>query len=140
MLYSLTIINALFFFSLGMIHLYWAVGGKRGLQTTIPTDGHGSKLFQPGAGITLVVAVGLFFFGLCNLAISNLLVVGLDPLFLQWGMLIIAVVFFIRAIGDFRYIGLTKKYRRSSFAKMDSWCYTPLCLALAISHFYLYFL
>ena len=140
MLYSLSIINAILFFILGFIHLHWVFGGKLGLHATIPTNGKGVRIFQPGPWITLIVVIGLFLFGLCNLANSNLLVVDLDQRYFHWGMLIIAVIFLIRAIGDFRYVGFTKKYRRSSFAKMDSWFYTPLCIALAISHFFLYLL
>jgi hypothetical protein len=45
-----------------------------------------------------------------------------------WG---IVAVLLIRAIGDFRYAGLTKKIRNTSFAHKDTRIYTPFCLVIA---------
>lgn len=134
------VINATIFFLLAALHLYWAIGGNRGINVTIPTDRNGHKLFHPSRGITLVVVLGLFLFGLCNLAFAGWLHINLDPLYILYGLLFIAIIFLLRAIGDFRYIGLTKRHRQSSFAQWDTRLYTPLCLILAATHFLIYML
>jgi hypothetical protein len=43
----------------------------------------------------------------------------------------------LRAIGEFRYVGLFKRVRESRFAALDTRVYTPLCVALAAAVFYL---
>ena len=37
-----------------------------------------------------------------------------------------------RAIGEFRYVGFFKRVVGSRFATLDTFVYSPLCLALAI--------
>lgn len=137
---TLTIINIVIFLSLSAIHFYWLAGGGSGLDATIPSDSNGHKLFQPGRGATLIVALGLLLFGLCNLAFAGWISVGMDHQYIRYGILLIAIIFLMRAIGDFRYIGLTKRHKQSSFARWDTKLYIPLCLALAASHFLLYIL
>ena len=129
--------NAVIFFVLAVIHLYWVFGGEGGIAVSIPTDINGRKLFRPGRVITLAVVFGLFLFGLWNLAFAGWLHLSLNPLYIRYGILIIAVIFLLRAIGDFRYIGLTKRYKQSPFAHWDTRLFTPLSLLLAISHFLL---
>lgn len=45
----------------------------------------------------------------------------------------LALIFAVRAIGDFRYVGFFKHIRGSRFARMDTMCYSPLCAALSLS-------
>ncbi len=45
----------------------------------------------------------------------------------------LALIFAVRAIGDFRYVGFFKHIRGSRFARMDTLCYSPLCAALSLS-------
>ena len=135
---ALAAINGIIFFLLAAIHLYWVIGGGAGMDLTIPTDSNGRKLFRPGRMITLVVALGLLLFALCNLAFVGWLQIGLHPLYIRYGILVIAIIFLMRAIGDFRYIGLAKRHKQRPFARWDTRLYTPLCLALAITHWLLY--
>ncbi len=51
--------------------------------------------------------------------------------FVRYGLWLTAVIFLLRAIGDFRYVGVFKRHRESSFAKLDTLLYSPLCLLLA---------
>lgn len=44
----------------------------------------------------------------------------------------IAIVFALRAVGDFRYVGFFKRARDTVFARHDTFVYSPLCLALAV--------
>ncbi len=53
-----------------------------------------------------------------------------DPL-LRTGSGAVALVFAARAIGDFRYVGFSKRVRGSPFARRDTYVYSPLCLLLA---------
>jgi len=135
---TLTAINTVIFLSLSAIHFYWLAGGGSGLDVTIPSDSKGRKLFQPGKGATLIVALGLLLFGLCNLAFAGWIGAGMDFGYTRYGLLLIAIIFLMRAIGDFRYIGLAKRHKQSSFAKWDTKLYTPLCLALTASHLLLF--
>lgn len=137
---TLTAANTIIFFLLAALHLYWVVGGSSGMDVTIPTDGNGRKLFRPGRGITFVVAFGLFVFGLCNMAFAGWWSIGISQVYIRYGILLIAIIFLLRAIGDFRYIGLSKRHRQSRFARWDTRLYTPLCLILAASHFLCYIL
>jgi hypothetical protein len=49
------------------------------------------------------------------------------------GTWVIAVVFFVRAIGDFKWIGFFKRRTGTRFAALDSALYSPLCLSLAVA-------
>jgi len=48
---------------------------------------------------------------------------------------LIAVVFLIRAMGDFKYVGFFKKVRNTRFAKLDMNFYSPLCVAVSVTIF-----
>jgi len=44
----------------------------------------------------------------------------------------LAVMFGVRAIGDFNRVGFCKKIEGSLFATLDSTLYSPLCLVLSV--------
>lgn len=48
------------------------------------------------------------------------------------GALLISVIFALRSIGDFRYIGFFKRKRKSKFAKLDTALYSPLCVCISL--------
>ena len=52
-----------------------------------------------------------------------------------YGLKIIAGVFLVRAIGDFRYVGFFKKIKGTIFANLDTKFYTPLCILLSFNAF-----
>ncbi|MBN3819698.1 DUF3995 domain-containing protein, partial [Paraburkholderia sp. Se-20369] len=49
------------------------------------------------------------------------------------GTVVLALIFAVRAVGDFRYVGFFKRIRGSRFARLDTLCYSPLCAALSLS-------
>jgi hypothetical protein len=49
---------------------------------------------------------------------------------LHWA---IAVVFALRCLGDFRYVGLFRRVRGTDFAAMDAKLFTPLCGVYALA-------
>lgn len=123
--------NTLIFLLLGAVHVYWAFGGKWGMNTALPTkDAGGESLFSPGLIETLIVAFGLFLFA--GITLSNL--EELQSLFpskyLKPATLVITSIFLLRALGDFKYVGFAKKIKNTTFAKSDTRIFSPLCLYL----------
>ena len=50
----------------------------------------------------------------------------------RWPTGFAALVFLVRSVGDFRYVGFFKHVVGTPFARLDTLLYSPLCLALAI--------
>lgn len=130
---ALSITLSLIFLLLALIHLSWAAGGRYGYDASIPTNEEGKKLFTPGVFDCIVVAIGLLLFCLFYMANSGIITVQLPAWIFKYMGWIIPSIFLIRAIGDFRYVGLFKKLKRTAFASMDSKFLSPLCLYLAIA-------
>jgi len=118
------------FAALAGLHLYWAAGGRFGADVTVPTvDGKAS--FTPSPTATVIVA-GAFI-------LAMIVVLGrigaLDDLapewLFRWGTWAIALVFLLRAIGEFNLVGFFKRVRNTQFARWDTFVYSPLCVAIA---------
>lgn len=88
-------------------------------------------MFQPGRGGTLAVATGLFGGALVLLARTKVVWLPLPAPWPTWGAWALAALFGLRAVGDFRYVGLFKRVKDSPFARWDSRLFTPLCIAVA---------
>ena len=129
---SLIIINTAVFTTLSFIHIYWAFGGKWGATAAIP-ETEGKLAFTPGKLITLVVAAGLFLFAMISISNFGIFTSWVESGYLRFGMWSIVAIFFLRAIGDFKVMGFSKKTRGTTFAKYDTNFYSPLCLYLASS-------
>jgi hypothetical protein len=116
------------------VHLYWAAGGKAGKGAAVPSA-DGRPLMRPSAFGTAIVAVGLCVMAaLVALRIGwlNLPALSGNGVVVRVGAWLIAAVFTLRAIGDFRYIGFFKRIRDSRFARLDTLAYSPLCACLAL--------
>lgn len=118
------------FVVLGLIHLYWAAGGRVGHAAAIPQVGD-KPSFQPGAIATIAVAFALFGAAgvvairsgvLADPALSFLATVG------SWAL---AAILALRAVGDFRLVGFFKRVTGTPFARADTLFYSPLCAMLA---------
>jgi hypothetical protein len=123
-----------YFFLLGLLHVYWALGGKWAVGAVIPTNTNGRKLFNPGSLGTLIVALGLLLFMMTDLNYSGLIAFDFSKNITRYGILGICIIFLMRAVGDFNNVGFTKQRTQSEFAKMDTRFYSPLCLFIAITH------
>jgi len=128
----LSIILLTIFTSLGSIHFYWLFGGKWGLEQALPTKEIGEKVIKPSKIATAVVGFGLISFGLFYLIKTDLFNFQVPNWIITYGSWIIPSIFIIRAIGDFKYVGLFKKIKNTEFAKADSKWFTPLCLTIGI--------
>ena len=123
-------INALIFIMLSTVHAYWALGGKTELTASLPTDSGGTIRLRPTVGMTWTVALGLLL--LAGLSALHLFFgPGHFPVWLRVADGSMAAIFGLRAVGDFRYVGLSKRIHGTTFARRDSRYYTPLCLLLA---------
>lgn len=119
-------------FLIGCIHLYWLFGGRGGFSIAVPTKNHSeSPLFIPGRIETAAVMI-IFWAAAALLLIQAKIIPAVGPSWLPafagWTL---AVVFLLRAVGEFRAIGFFKKIRNTPFARMDSLFYSPLCLLLS---------
>jgi hypothetical protein len=130
----LSISNSIVLFILALLHIYWVMGGSFGLDAAVPTDSNGRKIFKPTRVGTLAVAFGLIVFAFVNLDFAGVVDSDISLLYIKYILGGVAAIFFIRFIGDFRYVGISKSFRRSIFAKRDTFIYSPLCLLLSISH------
>jgi len=116
------------------VHLYWAAGGKAGKNAAIPTA-QGRPVIKPSALATAMVAAALCAAAaLLALRIGWLALPGFagDNIFVRIAAWLLAAVFALRAIGDFRYVGFFKRVRDTRFARLDTLAYSPLCAGLAV--------
>ena len=124
--YALAFVLAL----LSGLHVYWALGGRWGWGAAIPQV-DGRPAFTPSRLATLVVALGLAAAALLPLVRAGALPFPVPPRLSQWSAVFLAVLFFIRAVGDFRLVGFFKRVRGTPFAIWDTRLFSPLCLLLA---------
>ena len=130
----LALANSLIFALLSGLHLYWMLGGKWGLDQVLPTKlGGGERMLNPGPVACIVVALGLLGFALYNVGLGLGFSLGLPFGAEKWGIWVLAGIFLLRAVGDFRYVGFFKKIKNTAFGRMDTRWYAPLCLYLGIS-------
>ncbi|WP_337098631.1 DUF3995 domain-containing protein [Paenibacillus sp. YIM B09110] len=120
-------------FAIGAVHLYWMLGGRKGMAIALPSrgDGSGQPLFKPGRFEIGAVIVLFWAAVMLILMYADLIpVIGPQqlPRLAAWTL---AIVFAIRAIGEFHYLGLFKKHRNSPFGRLDTYVYSPLYLVMA---------
>lgn len=135
----LLIFNCIIFLLLTLLHIYWALGGKWGGHFAVPTDPNDKPLFKPGPFATLIVAGGLLLFSWIDLSAIGWLRPEAVLKYIRWALLGIALIFLVRAVGDFRYVGFTKSKRKTLFAYWDTRFYSPLCLLISLTHWLAFF-
>jgi hypothetical protein len=127
------------FAAIALIHVYWAFGGSLGGEAAVPrarvapgADPSAARppAFVPTRAATLAVAAALAI-----VALLLALQAGWFGASLQHGALravigVVAAAMFLRAIGDFRLVGFFKRRTDTRFAQLDTWFYSPLCIAL----------
>ncbi len=133
MVVVLTVLLSFIFLVLGLIHFYWLAGGMWGLEAALPTKENGEKVLNPGQLDTLVVGIGLIVFSLFYLLRGGFVTVSVPMWIFKYGSWIIPILFLLRAVGDFRYVGFFKKIKKTKFGVWDTRLFVPLCLAIALS-------
>ncbi|WP_373512520.1 DUF3995 domain-containing protein [Persicitalea sp.] len=127
---ALSIFLSVIFFTLGLLHLYWATGGQWGIASTLPTNASGYRILNPRKADSAVVGLGLISFGLFYLFKMGLIPNPLPDWLFRYGGWLIPAIFILRAVGDFKYVGFFKKIKQTSFGKIDTQFYSPLCLGV----------
>jgi hypothetical protein len=128
------ILLAAVFAVLSLFHVYWASGGRFGRGVAVPSVG-GARTFNPSPLGTALVAVALLLAMLTILGRIGLLGKAIPRWVFRWGTCGIALIFFLRAIGEFRLVGFFKQASDSQFAYWDTWLFSPLCLLIAVIAF-----
>ncbi|MEP7318094.1 MAG: DUF3995 domain-containing protein [Panacibacter sp.] len=119
------------FILLSGIHFYWGLGGKWAAKAVIPTKEDKEKGRRPKLSESFIVALGLFGFGIFILVKTEILSLALPAVLLDYGIWVLSLLFLLRAIGDFKYVGFFKKIKTTEFGRLDTIYYSPLCLAIA---------
>lgn len=134
---SLSLFLLLIFLALSFLHFYWALGGEWGFSSALPTDESGRRLVNPTPLASTVVGMGLLAFGTFYLLKSGLVNNFLPSIASNIVSWVIPLIFMLRAIGDFKYIGFFKQISQTQFGQADSFYFSPLCLIVSVIGFIL---
>jgi len=123
---------AVFLFAgIGILHIYWGLGGRWWTENIIP-ERDGVSLFTLIPAGFFVVSALFFFAAWVVLARINLVWIPLSPSLVDLGIAIMAGIFFIRVVGDFQYAGIFKSITGTPFSYWDTRVYTPISAMLSM--------
>lgn len=126
-------LDALILFFVAAIHFYWAFGGKWGANAVLPQMNSEKRVFTPSPIMTLAVAVPFLIISLIFAQAAGWFDIEIIATYLTNLLLVLVVVFAIRALGDFKYVGFFKKIKNTEFAINDTKYFTPLCAFVAFT-------
>jgi hypothetical protein len=135
MIRILGILLAITFAILSSFHLYWAAGGRFGGRAAIPTATSGERLLSPSPFGTILVAAALFAATLVVFGRIKIWGAFVPSWIFYLGTWVISLLFLLRTIGDFRYVGFFKSVTDTNFARWDTFLFSPLCLLIAVVAF-----
>ncbi len=116
--------------AIALLHFYWSFGGLYGISSAAPKI-EGKNEFKTPKIITFIVACLI-----ASLAVLAILLASDNSPFkelLPYFGYAISIVFIVRAVGDFKYLGFFKKVYNSNFSKKDTLYFSPLCLMLGLA-------
>lgn len=113
------------------LHFYWAFGGKYGLESAGPKL-EGDKQFIPSGKLIFIVACMML--GLAILPIQLVTPLPILQSSISYIGFFIAIIFIVRGIGDFKYVGLFKTVYNSNFAQLDTRYFSPLIITLGVAY------
>ena len=128
----LSIILMLILIALGVIHFNWVFGGEFGFTESLPTKENGERVLNPRKIDSAIVGIGLTAFGVFYVLRSGLIDYNIPEWIMTYGSWIIPILFLLRAIGEFKYVGFFKSVRKTGFGKLDTLFFSPLCLLIGI--------
>lgn len=126
-------IQSLILFLLAVLHLSWALGSKWGYEQSLPTNESGKRILNPGKKDCTIVGVGLLLFAVFYRIKIGIIPIDLPPIALTGAAWIIPIIFLLRSMGDFKYVGFFKRVKTTEFAINDTKYYSPLCLFMGIN-------
>ncbi|PWL38267.1 DUF3995 domain-containing protein [Flagellimonas aquimarina] len=109
------------------LHFYWALFGIKDPSTVLPTNLKSNKVKSPGKFGAVLVGIALLFFAFVFI---NKVTVYIESGWLNYTSAGIGLLFIVRALGDFKYVGFFKSAKNSKFSALDTRYYSPLCLLL----------
>lgn len=118
------------FIVLSMWHFYMAFAGHSGESAAVPSR-DGKPIFVPSTGSTIAVGTVLMLCALLVACTAGMLPLALPTPLLTGLSCALALGLLARAVGDMNYVGFFKRVQGTSFARMDTLLYSPLCLVLA---------
>jgi len=119
------------FVALALLHFFWAAGDGGGLDGFVPSE-DGKPLLTASPLASLLVGVAMLAAALVVTCRAGWWCVGLPAPLARVGIWVIALLFALRAIGEFRYVGFFKRVRGTRFARRDTWIFSPLCVVIAM--------
>lgn len=125
---ALALLAASLALGVAALHVYWAFAGIKHGGSAVPSLPSGQPLFSPGPLACIAVAVAL-----ATLTAALAWAVFL-PAASAWplrSVLSLAlIVLSLRAIGDGRFVGFSKRVRDTAFGRADDALYTPAVVLL----------
>jgi hypothetical protein len=122
---------AVVFIALGILHVAWGFGLRLGGDSFLPQRPDGTPLFMPGPVACFGAALLCLLTAAVFLARAGFFSAIIPAWITYVGVWVIAAAMLLRALGDFKYSGLTKRIRNTVFARRDTLIYTPFCLVVA---------
>ena len=86
----------------------------------------------PGSLPTFTVTVLLLGISLFYLIQLKIILIPFPEIINNYGLKIFSVLFIVRAIGEFSYVGFFKTHKKTKFGQNDTKYYSPLCLLLGL--------
>lgn len=128
--YALTLV--IIFLILAILHFLWSLNILWGFESALPRKKDGSFLFYPKRIESFLVGLALTLLSIFYFSLSGLLSLNFDSNVYIFGSWFTMIIFGIRAIGDFNYIGFTKRIKNKEFAYWDTILFSPLCLLISL--------
>ena len=125
----LAILLSIVLITLALLHFFWALFGIKEPEAVVPTQEGSNKVKTPNK--LMAVLVGIILLGFAFVFI-NKVANYVDYPWLKYVSFGIGVVFIVRALGDFKYVGFFKTAKNSKFSALDTRYYSPLCLLMGI--------
>nr|WP_299346675.1 DUF3995 domain-containing protein [Allomuricauda sp.] len=114
---------------LAVLHFYWAIFGIKNPETVVPTTDSNRGVKTPGK--LAAAFVGLVLLGFALVILNKVILYWNFP-WLNYVSVGIGVIFVLRALGDFKYVGFFKTSKNSKFSALDTRYYSPLCLLMGV--------
>lgn len=129
---TLSILLSIILVALGILHFKWAMGETVGFSKSLPTKESGERVLNPTKMDSAIVGAGLTVFGIFYAFKSGLIASSLPEWITNYAGWFIPIIFLLRAMGEFNYVGFFKKVKNTEFGKLDTKYFSPLCLVIGV--------
>ncbi|MBM9549230.1 DUF3995 domain-containing protein [Leptospira sp. 201903074] len=127
-----TLALVVIFLTLAILHFLWSLNILWGFESALPRKKDGSFLFYPKRIESFLVGLALTLLAGFYVSFTGFAALSFDPKVYKIGFWFTTVIFGIRAIGDFKYVGFSKRIKNKEFAYWDTILFSPLCLLISL--------